>query len=133
MKASDLMIGDYFLMNNKCLQISSIQELADVHKLCKGGQKIYPVPITTDILVKNGFEKMPEDKFGRNQYCYAEFLNDIETLDVTIIENKTNQSYNWTINISNPHSFCGRGFINYVHELQHALRLCRIDKEIVLC
>ena len=85
-----------------------------------------PIPLTPEILEKNGFEKALQ-------------LSDIEPFDTDEEGNKY-YSYNKTLwgwwqpdNI-----FCipanGLGWLNikYVHELQHALRLCGIEKTIEL-
>ena len=133
----DLMVGDWVIVLDSYDGPCKIETLGEVDVDTDGldeveYDRLRPIPITPEILEKNGFEEMPKDKFGRREYCYAEFLTDIETIDVSLTENKSNPKYNWTINISNPAVFSGRGFINYVHELQHALRLCGVDKEIEL-
>ena len=61
---------------------------------------INPIPLTTEILVKNGFST--------------------NGLDVALFDRKGGDD------------FVGAANIQYVHELQHILRLCGLDKKIVL-
>lgn len=71
-----------------------------------------PIPLTEEILVKNGFGKV------YNQYFFGQV--EIEELRdcwfVTIIKEDADIDIN----------------IHYVHTLQHLLRLCGIEKEIEL-
>jgi len=89
-------------------------------------QGFEPIPLTPEIPEKNGFvlkpdgwlwckEKGIEDK----NYIFIQFRKNCE--EVRLIElnfiNKVLAKYE---------------HMHYVHELQHALRLCGIEKEIVL-
>lgn len=72
---------------------------------------IQPIPITPEILEKNGFE----ENFGR--WYNSEALMEFE---------QYKDGWCRTIN-------CGEYsvyFIKYVHQLQHALRLAGVEKEI---
>lgn len=80
---------------------------------CTGIELIEPVPLTPEILEKNGFKNM--GFFGKCEVENWKILCD--TKNVAIIHKEHTD-------IDIP--------IEYVHELQHALRLCGIDKEIVL-
>ena len=81
---------------------------------------IEPIPLTTEILEKNGFVK--DEKDDNWYYWNWSVIDDCisyykETSKVRIF------------------SISGLTFVKilqYVHELQHALRLCEIKKEIVL-
>lgn len=73
---------------------------------------IKPIPLTEDILVKNGFGKV------NNQYFFGQVeIKELRDCWVVII-NKENAD----IDIN----------IHYVHQLQHLLRLCGIEKELVI-
>ena len=73
--------------------------------------KIEPIPLTSEILEKNGFVIESRDYHGEPlQYCKL-----VDGL--------------W-IDISGENFFEGK--LEYVHQLQHALRLCGIEKEIEL-
>lgn len=80
---------------------------------------LQPIPLTPEILEKNGL-KIDKYKGGFFPACFKEDeYSDVE------IEMK-DEEIAWSIN-------CGEYWIkrlNYVHELQHALRLFGINKEI---
>ena len=92
---------------------------------------IEPVPLTPEILEKNGwkheFDKKPymtfyhlEDEKYWLMWCISEHTLDIQRQNITLLD-----QYN----------LCAERAViacNYVHQLQHALRLCGIEKEIVL-
>lgn len=83
-------------------------------------EDIEPIPITKEILEKNGFEKdaRNESYYKWNWYILQDNVSyDMETWIVRLFK-------------ASDLTFCHP--IGYVHELQHALRLCEIDKEIVL-
>lgn len=98
---------------------------------------IRPIPLTQEILEKNGF------KFdGSGTRCMM-FLSEPRFADgirfnlYVGLKNKTIETYaahpvekspNWRKSNKVSLEVCGL----YVHELQHALRLCRIKNEIVL-
>lgn len=72
-----------------------------------------PIPITAEILEKNGFE----EKWGR-------WYNSKATMELEQYED----GWSRTINGGEYDVY----FIKYVHQLQHALRLTGVDKEINL-
>jgi hypothetical protein len=76
--------------------------------------EIEPIPLTPEILEKNGFRK-EEDEDGNKRY--------------SLIEGSTKFSlgyarsvFQWTFPID----------VRYVHKLQHLLRFCGVGKEIEL-
>lgn len=83
--------------------------------------EIKPIPLTTEILEKNGFKRVPidYDKEMRSE-CYA-----CDGIDWVIYANQ--------FMLCRKGDWVGLGIdITYVHELQHALRLTGIEKEIEL-
>ena len=81
-----------------------------------------PIPLTAEILEKNGlknYEEYPEYKIKTNEYEIWVILDEpqncvhVEKFDKSI-----------------PTIYHSK--ISFVHDLQHALRLCGVDKEIVL-
>jgi hypothetical protein len=79
--------------------------------------QIKNIKLTEEILYKNGF---PKDNIG-----FGHFEEDKDLiLELSIIGTQIW----WTIG-DNEYRLLR---LQYVHELQHALKLCRIDKEIVL-
>lgn len=81
-------------------------------------EEIEPIPLTPEILVKNGFEKhinntrmfFQHDEYHLSYYIVNKHFTIYNQIDGSLIQ---------------------RVIVN-VHELQHALKLCGIDKEIVL-
>lgn len=85
--------------------------------------RIQPIPLTDEILEKNGFsgegynmgivgfsvEPIPDEKDGYEVFIWKDMCLQIK------------------------HGFTHfKKYIKYVHQLQHALRLCGIEKEIML-
>ena len=136
MEAKDLMIGDWVYMDKDDIPrtISDIDRFGTVQSfsIARYVNNIYPVPLTPEILEKNGFEN--------------DFYEDESVADYVKVRNEGyslhSTAHEWDpalITWCNGHvdvvtDFSGeyRGEIEYVHELQHALRLCGIDKEIVV-
>ena len=76
-----------------------------------------PIPLTAEILNKNGFIATPLIDLG------IEYCSEVYKLNVVCRRNDEG----WTI-YANHFGFDKKDL--YVHELQHALRLCGIDKTI---
>ena len=128
MKATDLMIGDWVMFDNELLQVSEI--LKD--GICANNDTAFgfypfehlePIPLTKDILRKNEFkQEQVEDEIIR--YERWEYKTPSEIIAVLFDTLKKDYhlvtSYNLIWNIVN------------VHELQHDLRISRIEKEIKL-
>ena len=126
MKANELMIGDWVLAIDtigakRCIAL--ILELKDVPYLACGiwgeihkYELLEPIPLTHTILEKNGFERLGTDYILMN---YPFGLTNPSAPD----DYKDNYWLRVAAKSVN---------IKYVHELQHALKLCGIDKEITL-
>lgn len=118
MKANELMIGDWFHNNytNENYQVwptffSQVTNSGRRLDATFEDINITPIPLTPEILEKNGFVKESKQNFGNNlQYC---ILTDGLWID-----------------ISGENFFEGK--LEYVHQLQHALKLCGIEKIIEL-
>ena len=112
MKADQVMIGDWLF--NDTTNILSIQVDADDLYL---GKVIYyrPIPLTTEILEKNGFLKSYDDDGIHFKY--------------TLISDGTSFSLKY---IRNVFQWLGALDFKYVHELQHALKLADVNIEIKL-
>jgi len=123
MKVNELMVGDWVNVNGLNLKVGAIH--ADEIGVVDPDYKIYwcsddefdridPIPLTEEILLKNGF-----DKDERSRY-YHEYILELELWDFDI---------SWT----NAGGFKYEDIrLAYVHQLQHLLRLCGIEKEIEL-
>lgn len=106
MKADELMVNDWVILGSEKFRVGTI---------LRGGNysALRPIPLTPEILEKNGFKD--EGYFARLDVGEYHILCD--TKNVAILHREHT-------NIDVP--------IYYVHELQHALRLCKIEKVIVL-
>ena len=127
MKANELMIGDYVIRKNvlkEILIVVVIDSIRNIVYLDLNGlgitekiENIESIPLTDEILKKN-FSSTPDCYFiGTNKFYFR------------IYKYKDK----WGLYFGRD----GRGTnlqikISYVHELQHALRLCNIKKEIEL-
>ena len=132
MKASDLMIGDWFkaVDYNSPFRITAIyddvvQTQADYQSEIDGNwyseaeiKDLVPIELTEDILVRNGFD-FTKRSYG--VYCKEDKYGDAEL-------SKDEDGFYWSINTDEYEILR----IDYVHQLQHLLRLCGIEKEIEL-
>jgi hypothetical protein len=138
MKAEELMIGDlvyYSYANLFVTKVIDVCSHGEEHFIrCKRDEKdkdnlykqdqledfhvgiIRPIPLTKEILEKNGFEKNRD---------YGYFIG------------QSNSGY--YIYFDNNHLSIQAGYdviefacCEYVHELQHVLNLCKIEKEIII-
>lgn len=143
MKVEELMVGDlvHYKMDlgkggiyEKDIRIYNIYgsevncELRGYETISgKSSSNLYPIPLTREILEKNGFTNCETSELDRemgNEFWYPGEDNYISDPDLMINLGK--------------HSFLVRFTgsvvwkLHYVHELQHFLRLVNYDKEIVL-
>jgi hypothetical protein len=142
MDTKDLMVGDWVLHDGEPYQIRQLgiygvnRDGEDYPAVCVGKPKgigliverneIAPIPLTVEILEKNGFVKYNEvsdtppydqDEEGNMYYSFKgehKFWGWWQPNNVYFIP------LNAMIDLE----------IKFVHELQHAIRLCGIDKEI---
>lgn len=133
MDAKELMIGDWVVRESHKKtpqQVIGIGDKGVTLKLEGGwcGEAIdltEPIPLTPEILEKNGFtpniyqiNDVYGTRFNLDEYYCLIFFNSKNGASLT--KYYTNKSCFYITTI------------NYVHELQHALRLAGINKEIVL-
>ena len=97
-------------------------------------RRVEPIPLTPEILEKNGFEKVL-DEDGTECYRYYNSAAD-GYIKISLYYGGDGD---WSIEIVNYEKFDNNEIVynnNFiflkVHQLQHALRLCKIDKEIIL-
>ncbi len=135
MKATELMIGDYVQFfeerNLRYEKVTTITDEGNGQRFVQTAEsdvyyreEVYmPIPLTAEILEKNfDFEPDCDKKIYKNK-SYCSFLVAQEKQGFAI--GRMNDSYDTP-------QFNGWFSIEYVHELQHALKLCGIDKQIVL-
>lgn len=136
MKATELMIGDIVSVtpSGMPIRIAAIHRKKVAYHACNDSFSwvriglLQPIPLTPEILEKNGFVKYNEvsdtppydqDEEGNMYYSFKgehKFWGWWQPNSVYLIP------VNAMIDLE----------IKYVHQLQHALRLCGIDKEIEL-
>lgn len=148
MNANELMIGDWVKIGNIIAQITQLKKVNNeqqffsvyyYHTEDKAEEgccidEIQPIPLTAEILEKNGFRK-EVDKNNFESYLYYNFAGD-GFIRVILWDGGDGD---WSIKIGNYDKFDDNEIIyknDFVflklHQLQHALRLCGVDKEIVL-
>lgn len=111
MKTNELMIGDWVLDTRTGTPLRVNPFMAELEV-----PEWNPIPLTPEILNKNGLT---------NDY-YGSYFKEDEHMLLEI--SSSEDGISWTINF---HEY-GILKLEYVHELQHALRLCKIEKKIVV-
>lgn len=140
MKANELMVGDWVLINGTPRKIQAVDGFDDeimaddeLYTLAEdryySEDKVEGVPLTAEILEKNGFEKgtyeLPVSGKKIPKYSYAEVEGDIKEVALLPL------TMNFTWSFSAVDGTC-IPVIQSLHQLQHALRLCGIEEEITL-
>lgn len=121
MKIENLMIGDWVMYNpntfiedeyvptKKCFPLQ-IQSGEDIDLACECCYE--PIPLTTEILLANGFER--NERFDHDECIYFSFPTKRNGFGIE----KRYDMYYITYHELMP--------IRYVHEFQQALRLCKL-------
>lgn len=142
MKANELMIGDWVMVDdiehthplqvaeifNKCgayyatLYWDGMPDNVNPQTLVADVDKVFPIPLTKEILEKNGFIR---DMF------YGEWQFDLDPFPFSVVQRENNS---WYLGREEHGIAHNREIIDisHVHELQHALRLCGITREIIV-
>ena len=115
MEAKELMIGDWVDYRDKYIQVTSLYDKGGSNEIGWGdkestwvnGRTIKPIPLTKEILQTNGILY----QWGSPWFQHTDNYE---------VEFEVHFTYN-----------C-HAVLRYVHELQHALRLFKIKKEIIL-
>lgn len=146
MKAEELMIGDWVIVYEKAMPVKArVDGVYGNNAFVLGHPRIVengfvdPIPLTPAILEKNGFreknifaETMGFEIFGdENNGCGISFWYDgdwaFETFTPWTETAPDGSPEDWGFRTETRISR-----IKYVHQMQHALRLCGIEKEIML-
>ncbi len=131
MKTNELMLGDYVQVNGEVCKVISISYfdigISDRKEdfYHEHIDNVKPVPLTTEILEKNGFVYKEEE-----ETCATEAFHHWWLEGSAFALN--DDSWWRSIKDGNLHVKFGIFPLKYVHQLQHALRLCGIDKTIEL-
>ena len=121
------MIMDWVLLDGTPIQVAGLHNRkVGVHKRRRSiycswhsDGEFRPIPLTEDILVKNGFDK----KYFDYDFSYDLYEDD----NVSFV-----RLYDHGEGVFFTETSGGDIVITYVHQLQHLLRLCGIEKEIEL-
>lgn len=140
---SEVSIGDWVKLNYDIsyktgeslytnVRITSINEDGTINVSMHDGDGwdsdlIYPIPITKELLEKNGFKR---ENLITSYNHYIGIDNRVSLNDDFYSINSINM---WNVHIDSEY-YCtiANCELTYVHELQHLLRLCKIDKEIII-
>lgn len=135
--AQDLQIGDWVVYNGDveyCYPIKvegmdvATDSLITTDRDDVGFDGVWPIPITPEILDKNGFEKIEE-----KNYATPILEKRIESINVLLGERQHYVKIVVDSQVGNETEFFTfLGKAKYVHQLQQAMRLCKIRKEIEL-
>ena len=125
MKTNELMIGNWYKWYADG-EYYNYQVTKDTFKLSDDAiSNFEPILITPEILEKNGFESIYEDKTAykliiESEYDYATVICiDFKFEEDCYIKNRNDRiSYD--------------GKIEYVHELQQLIHRCKVNKEIIV-
>ena len=133
MKANELMIGDWVRCTDPTpFQLKIIDEIDHVacgeDCLMVDIADLQPIPLTAEILEKNGFKV-------RSRYIWEQRYNyccvKVNIAPKIEIEGEIFDESPILLQVDGA-IFSLDVIVDFVHELQHALRLCGIEKEIEL-
>ena len=134
LNAKSLMIGDWVKLGKRILRCKNIlghtNDVVFENGVITNIMNIEPIPLTPEILEKNGFVKQNFDGWeyihpDDSTFSYIDYriLWRTDYDNHLFIKKYKESGTSATLQISD---------INYVHQLQQALKLCGINKEIIL-
>ena len=130
LNAKNLMIGNWVLLNGTPRKIQAIDGIDDeiiaddeIYTLAEdrysSEDRVEGVSLTPEILEKNGFRKLVT--YGTEKWLCNNFRLNIY-----------NSSGTWRFYADTNRNEDSVIYIRFVHELQNAIRLCGIEKEIII-
>ena len=138
MKAKEIQIGDYVNYRGQIIKVTSLYDKggsnevgwSDKESVWVNADNVEPIPLTSEILEKN--------EFVANKhvypYPYYEYINKEDEVKVGFAfpqGNRTSYKDPW-VYVDSENVFIEHLPCIFVNQLQHALRLCGIEKEIEL-
>jgi hypothetical protein len=123
MKANEMQIGDYVNYRGQIIKVTSLYDKggsnevgwSDKESVWVNADNVEPIPLTPKILEKNEIDTVFKTRY---KGFYLEYHTEVGMIMLYVYNNGSFQ----------PTGIC----FKYVHQLQHALRLCGIEKEIEL-
>lgn len=139
MKATELMLGDWVSALGKNCRITSIDKYDA--KVCTDPEDelfflddIYPIPLTYEILKKNGWKKHAtygnaedetlEEIYMLYQHSFEVVFDNKEAISIRHFVSEEDDGYDKLLIEYRDNGYKPM----YVHTLQHALRLCGLDE-----
>ena len=123
MKIKEVSIGDWVLVNDRSVRVS-------LAGLTLWSDNIKPLPITIEIIKRNGFKREMNYITDELDDFYSCINGRVEMNNDKACINSNNE---WNVYVYDEDNYpIANCELTYVHELQHLLRLCKIDKEIVV-
>ena len=132
LKVTDIMVGDWVRVisaepntyRRPFYQIITVEKMMMIRNR---RMVVEPIPLTPEILEKNGFEREP---FVTHCDMYSGIDRRVNMHNSKEYANSNNE---WHVHIDSE-DYCSIASceLTYVHELQQILRLCKIDKEIIV-
>jgi hypothetical protein len=120
MKIDEVMLGDIVSVNGRPIHVT-------LAVLNNWSDNIKPITLTPEILKKNGFER---ENLITSYNHYTGIDNRVSLNDDFYYINSRDV---WSVHVdSEDYCTIANCELTYVHELQNILRLCKIDKEIVV-
>lgn len=118
-KITDLSVGDWVMYEGSYRKVALIDGVNGLIKFALspnfvGTGVVEPIPITVELLKKNELDKM------LTMYDVNKYITHIWVM------------YYGEIRIKKRNRVLLRAHVEYVHQLQHVLRLAGVDKEITL-
>lgn len=131
MSAEELMIGDWVMSIHPAVpRPIKVTEVGGNNIGYKNGilhiSFIEPIPITPEILEKNGFYPIYKDE--KSAYKWKEYNEDDKIQSIIIDFERKRVSEVWSDRTRKSY----KGEIVYVHELQQIIKVCGISKTIEL-
>lgn len=132
MDIKELSIGDWMQYKGRAWQVCSLYQFTEEvglwrkdSQFCENISDIEPIPITPEILEKNGWVEYSD---VRNSWK----LDIADYMRVWMFKN----SHDWAFQVINWESEynheMAKAYITSIHQLQNAIRLAGLGKEIVL-
>ena len=121
-KISDLSVGDWVMYRNREWQVCSLYQFTGEvglwrkdSQICENVADLTPIPLTPEILEKSGFVEMWGDFVVTHNGFY---------INIEVQENR------FGLEVSADGHIIISCDVEFVHQLQHALRLACVGKEI---
>lgn len=134
MNTSELMIGDWVKFKNSDLAHKVIAIAGKSIKVDKvhwySANKFRPIPLTPEILENNGFGRYNLYDI-KVQHQWVLWFDKLTRVSLWYRELNDDNRDGMMVRVESPlANLCIK--VCYLHQLQHVLRLCEIEKEIVL-